>query len=205
MRKTAIAIAASLATLAAMAGTASAQEGPWLVRARAVHLSPADKSAPLGGTGNADRISVESRVIPELDVSYFFTPHLAAELVLTYPQKHEVMLDGAVIGSFKHLPPTLLAQYRFDPIGAFTPYLGAGLNYTRISSVHLLDGAATLENHSVGAALQAGLDYKFGKNWSVNLDIKRVNIRSDVMVAGEKVSKVKVDPTLVALGVGYRF
>lgn len=205
MRKTAIAIAASLATLAAVASTASAQEGPWLVRARAVHLSPADKSEPLGGVGNADRISVESRTIPELDISYFFTPHLAAELVLTYPQKHEVMLDGAVIGSFRHLPPTLLAQYRFDAIGAFTPYLGAGLNYTRISSIHLLDGAATLENHSFGAALQAGVDYNLGKNWSLNLDIKRVNIRSDVMVAGARVSRVKVDPTLVAVGVGYRF
>ena len=125
MRK--IAIAASLVTLAATAQSASAQESPWLVRARAVHLSPADKSEPLGGTGNADRISVESRTIAEVDFSYFFTPHWAAELVLTYPQKHDVMLDGAVIGSFKHLPPTLLAQYRFDALGAFTPYLGAGL------------------------------------------------------------------------------
>jgi outer membrane protein len=205
MRKIVFAVAASLATLAATAHTASAQESPWLVRARAVHLSPADKSEPLGGVGNADRLSVESRVIPEFDISYFLSPNLALELVLTYPQKHEVMLDGAVIGSFKHLPPTLLAQYRFDQMGAFTPYLGAGVNYTRISSVHLLDGAATLEKNSFGLALQAGLDYSLSKNWSLNLDVKRVNIRSDVSVAGARVSRVKVDPTLVALGVGYRF
>lgn len=203
MRK--IAFAASLAILAATANTASAQDGSWLVRARAAHLSPADKSEPLAGAGNADRISVESRTIPEFDISYFFTRHLAAELVLTTPQKHEVMLDGAVIGSFKHLPPTLLAQYRFDALGAFTPYLGAGINYTRISSVRLLDGAATLEKDSFGLALQAGVDYSLGKDWSINLDVKRINIRSDVMLAGERVSKVKVDPTLVSVGVGYRF
>lgn len=201
-----IAIAAiTLATLAGAAHNAMAQEGPWLVRVRAVNLAPADKSTPLGGIGNADRISVERRIIPELDVSYAFTPHWSAELVLTYPQKHEVMLDGAVIGSFKHLPPTLLAQYRFTPMGQFTPYLGAGVNYTRISSDHLLGGAATLDNHSVGAALQVGFDYSINPRWSLNVDLKRVNIRSDVTVAGARVSEVKVDPTLFALGVGYRF
>jgi outer membrane protein len=201
-----IAIAAlTLATLSTFAASASAQESPWLLRVRAVHMAPADKSTPLGGVGNADRISVESRFIPEFDISYAFTPHWSAELVLTYPQKHEVMLDGVAIGSFKHLPPTLLAQYRFTPIGQFTPYLGAGVNYTRISSDHLLGGAAKLDNYSVGAALQAGLDMSINERWSLNLDIKRVNIRSDVTVAGARVSTVKVDPTLIALGLGYRF
>jgi len=201
-----IAIAAiTVATLAGAAHNASAQDSPWLLRLRAVNLSPADKSTPLGGAGSADRITVEQRIIPELDVSYAFTPNWSAELVLTYPQKHDVMLDGAVIGSFKHLPPTLLAQYRFTPLGQFTPYLGAGINYTRISADHLLGGAATLDDHSVGAALQAGVDYRINAHWSLNVDLKRVNIRSDVTVAGATVSKVKVDPTLFALGVGYRF
>lgn len=201
-----ISIAVCLATLATtVCSAAVAQESPWLIRARAVQLSPADKSDSLGGIGNANRISVEKRTIAELDVSYFFTPHLAAELVLTYPQKHEVMLDGAVIGSFKHLPPTLLAQYHFTPLGSFTPYLGVGVNYTRISSVRLLGGAAELENHSFGLALQAGVDFKVNDRWSVNLDLKRVNIRSDVMSAGAKISTVRVDPTLLAVGVGYRF
>ncbi|MES2016516.1 MAG: OmpW family outer membrane protein [Pseudomonadota bacterium] len=198
-----LAIAVSLASL--FCSAAIAQESPWLVRARAVHLAPANHSDPVGGVGSFDRITVETRTIPELDISYFFTPHLAAELVLTYPQKHDVMLDGAVIGSFKHLPPTLLAQYRFDPVGKFTPYLGAGLNYTRISSVHLLDGAAELDNHSFGLALQAGIDFAIDQHWSVNVDLKKVNIRSDVRIGGAKVSAVKVDPTLFAVGVGYRF
>lgn len=198
-------VAIALALLGFTGLPAHAQEGPWLVRVRAAHLSPADKSTPLGGVGAADRISVSDKTIPEIDVSYFFTPNLAAELVLTYPQKHDVMLDGAKIGSFKHLPPSLLAQYHFDPVGKFSPYLGAGLNYTRISSVHLLDGAGALENHSTGLALQAGLDFRIDSKWSVNLDVKRINIRSDVRAAGKTISEVKLDPMLVAVGVGYRF
>lgn len=184
---------------------AQAEEGSWLVRARATHLNPADKSAPVGGVGASDRISVESRTIPELDISYFFSPNVAAELVLTYPQKHEVYLDGNAIGTFKHLPPTLLAQYHFLPDNQFSPYVGAGVNFTRLSSVKLLGGTGDLESKSVGLALQAGIDYKIDKQWSINLDVKRVNIRSDVMAAGAKISSVKVDPTLVSVGVGYRF
>lgn len=206
MKRSTIALAASLFAAAfAAAPAALAQDSSWLVRVRAAHLSPADKSDPVGGVGAADRISVESRTIPEFDVSYFFSPNLAAELVLTVPQKHEVMLDGASIGSFRHLPPTLLAQYRFDPIGQFTPYLGAGVNYTRISSVHLLNGAGGLEHHSTGLALQAGVDFALAPHWSLNLDVKRINIRSDVTVSGAVVSAVKVDPTLVSVGAGYRF
>ena len=104
-------------------------KGTQTVRARAVHLDPADKSDPVGGTGASDRISVSSKTIPELDVSYFFTKNIAAELVLTYPQKHDVSLDGAKIGTVKHLPPTLLVQYHFLPDASFRPYVGAGVNY----------------------------------------------------------------------------
>jgi outer membrane protein len=184
---------------------AQAATGPWEVRVRATHLSPANESAPLGGVGAADRIHVSDKTIPELDISYFFTPNLAAELVLTVPQKHDVTLDGTKIGTFKHLPPTLLAQYHFAPAATISPYLGAGVNYTNISKVHLLDGAAKLEHSSVGLALQAGANFHIDERWSVNVDVKKVQIRSDVTVGGAKVSKVKVDPVLFAVGVGYRF
>ena len=186
-------------------GAAMAQESPWLVRARAVHIDTANKSDPVGGVGPANLIHVQSKTIPELDVSYFLTPNIAAELILTYPQKHDVTLDGAKIGSFKHLPPTLTLQYHFTPEKTFSPYVGAGLNYTRISKVRLLDGAGDLENDSWGGALQAGFDIKLDRNWSLNVDVKKVQIRSDVYVGGSRASKVKVDPMLFGVGVGYRF
>jgi outer membrane protein len=195
----------ALAALGFITTEAMAQQSPWLVRVRAVHLSPADKSDPIGGVGASDRLTVSEKTIPDVDISYFFTPNIAAELVLTYPQKHDVALDGAKIGTFKHLPPTLTLQYHFTPAAQFSPYVGAGINYTRISSVNLLGGAGSLEKDSVGLALQAGVDFKINKNWSLNLDVKKVQIRSDVMVSGAKVSTVKVDPLLVGVGLGYRF
>ena len=182
-----------------------AQESPWLVRVRAVHIDPADKSDPVGGTGASDRLHVSSKWIPEVDISYFLTPHWAGELVLTYPQKHDVMLDGQRIGSFKHLPPTLLAQYHFLPGAQFDPYVGAGINYTLISKVDILNGAGRLEHDSIGAALQAGVDFRIDRKWSVNLDVKKVQIRSDVDINGVHASRVKIDPVLLGVGVGYRF
>ena len=125
--------------------------------------------------------------------------------MLTVPQKHDVSVSGTEIGTFKHLPPSLLLQYHFTPGAQFSPYVGAGVNYTRIFSVKLLDGAADLESSSIGLALQAGFDVKIDKNWSFNVDVKKIQIRSDVMVNGAKVSSVRVDPLLFGVGLGYRF
>ncbi len=197
--------AAVLASLTLMTGHAMAQESPWLVRVRAVHIDTADKSDPVGGVGASDRIHVSNKTIPEFDVSYFFTRNIATELILTYPQKHDVSLDGANIGTLKHLPPTLTLQYHFAPDATFRPYVGAGVNYTTFSKVKLLNGAGSLEHDSVGMALQAGADVAIDKNWSINVDLKKVQIRSDVMIGGARASRVKVDPVLLGVGIGYRF
>src|SRR5476649_1406751 len=186
------ALAAILCVTLNPAQAQAQDDGPWLVRARAVHLSPADKSDPIGGVGASDRLSVSDKTIPEVDLSYFFTQSVSAELVLTYPQKHDVALDGNKIGTFKHLPPTLLAPYHFLPSPQFDPYVGAGINYTTLSKVELLNG-------------QGGVDHKIDQRWSLNFDVKKVQNRSDVMISGAKVSAVKVDPLMVGVGVGYRF
>ena len=199
------AVAALASSFAAAPVFAQEAQSPWLVRVRAVNLSPDNKSDQVNGTGASDRITINNKVIPEFDVSYFFTPNIAAELVLTYPQKQDVRLDGTKIGTFKHLPPTLTLQYHFMPEAAFSPYVGAGINYTRISSVNLANGLQ-LDSSSVGGALQIGADYKINKNWLINFDIKKVQISSDVKTAsGTKVSNVKIDPWLIGVGVGYRF
>jgi outer membrane protein len=183
---------------------AQAQNSPWLVRVRAVNLDSSNKDST--GLG----LSINNKVIPEIDISYFFTPNLAAELVLTYPQKQDIRSNGTNIGSFKHLPPTLTAQYHFTGMGAFKPYVGAGVNYTLLSSVKFdpaIQAALqpSLDKNSFGFAVQAGFDYEIAKNTYLNLDIKKVQIRTDVKSAGAKVGEFKIDPVLFGIGVGWRF
>ena len=181
-------------------GAAFAQqaEGPWLVRVRAVNLDSANKDS----TGLD--LSVNNKVIPELDISYFFTPNIAAELILTYPQKHDLRSGGVDIGSLKHLPPTLLAQYHFTNFGGFKPYVGAGINYTRFSNLDLPAGVDVKRN-SWGAALQVGFDIPLTKQLSLNFDVKKVFIKTDVYSGDVKAGTFKVDPVLVGVGLGYRF
>ena len=170
-----------------------------MVRARAVNLDMANKDST--GLG----LTVDNKTIPEVDVSYFFTPNIAAELILTVPQKQTVSSNGTSIGTFKHLPPTLLLQYHFTGLNGYKPYVGAGVNYTDISKVNLLGGAATLDSHSWGGALQAGVDIPLDKNWSINLDVKKVYIKTDVYTIAGNAGTLKLDPVLVGVGLAYRF
>nr|WP_315236312.1 OmpW family outer membrane protein [uncultured Albidiferax sp.] len=191
-------LAAALCVLvSASAYAQSTVEGPWLVRARAVHLDSANgDTTPLA-------LSINNKWLPELDISYFFTPQIAAELVLTVPQKQTLSAGGTPIGSFKHLPPTLTVQYHFQANG-FKPYVGAGLNYTRISAVNLPAGVS-VDRNSFGPALQAGVDIPLAKNLYFNLDVKKVYIRTDVAAGGSKLGTFKVDPVLFGIGLGWRF
>lgn len=208
-------IAASLGLAAA---SAFAEEGNWMVRVRAVELRPENTSDAIPALGvPSDAIHVSDKWIPEIDVSYFFTPNWAAELILTYPQKHNVKvtssaLGGLKIGEFKHLPPTLTLQYHFNPTGRFRPYAGAGINYTIISddSFGPLDRATgtvtKLDNDSWGGAAQFGFDVKLSANSYLNFDVKKIYIESAVKnnVLG-KISKVKVNPVAIGIGYGMRF
>ena len=148
---------------------------------------------------------MNNKWIPEVDVSYFFSPNVAVELILTVPQKQTLTSSAlnAKVGTFKHLPPTLLAQYHF-PMNGFKPYVGAGINYTRFSSVDLLPGV-TMDKDSWGGALQVGVDIPLTKGVYLNLDLKKVMLRTDVKLAGAKIGEFKVDPLLVGVGLGWRF
>ena len=197
-----ILIAAAVGML--VAGSVAAQESPWLVRARVVHLNMANtNNTTVAG------LTVNDKTIPEVDISYFFTKNIAAELILTVPQKQHVYSNGADLGTFKHLPPTLTVQYHFTDFTGYKPYVGAGLNYTQITAEKISAGSGTnnvtLSDKSIGGALQAGVDIPLTKQVSLNIDVKKVYIKSHVYVGGTDVGTLKLDPVVFGVGVGYRF
>jgi len=83
------------------------------VRGRAVHLdsantNSADLRATLTSLGSSEA-SINDRWLPELDITYFFSPNVAVELVLTYPQKQKLSITNVgQIGTFK-VDPLLLS------------------------------------------------------------------------------------------------
>ena len=171
-----------------------------MVRFRATNLDMANKTT---GTVAELGVNANDKTIPEVDVTYFFNKNVAAELILTVPQKQTVYAGTAALGTFKHLPPTLLAQYHFTNFNGFKPYVGAGFNYTKISSVQL--GGPTLDSHSWGFAYQAGVDIPLDKQWSLNFDVKKIHIKTNVYSGADNLGTLKLDPVAASVGVGYRF
>ena len=113
------------------------------------------------------------------------------------------------MGTFKHLPPTLTVQYHFTDFTGYKPYVGAGLNYTQITAEKISAGGGTnnvtLSDKSVGGALQAGVDIPLTKQVSLNIDVKKVYLKTHVYVGGADGGTLKLDPVLFGVGVGYRF
>ena len=200
-----IGLAVLIGTAFGAAPGAQAADGPWMVRGRVLSMQNANGNDPnVAGA----KVELKDKVFPEVDISYFFTKNIAAELILTYPQKHDVTVQGSKIGSLKHLPPTLTAQYHFMPDATFRPYAGVGLNYTLISSVDLtVPGVqkTDVDRSSAGLAFQVGADVKMAAQWFLNLDVKKVYIKTDVKLDGTKLTTLKIDPVLASVGVGYRF
>lgn len=213
-KKVLMAVAAS--TLFA-SSSVFAEAGDWMARIRAVHVGWMQESGSVAALAvPANGIHLEKKIIPEVDISYFFTKNLAAELILTYPQKHMVRVTQSAAGAFdagslKELPPALTLQYHFMPDAQFRPYVGAGFNYTTFSSVNLAPlnsisgGTASIDRSNFGGVLQAGFDVKVGKNSYINFDVKKVYIQTDLALNGTKLSTIKGDPLLVGIGYGFKF
>lgn len=197
MKKTLLAVAAVCALTSGAAWAQQKAEGPWLVRVRAVNLQP-----QVSDSTGLD-LTVDNKWIPEVDVSYFFTKNIAAELILTVPQALTVKAAGAKLGTVDALPPTLLLQYHFDAQG-FKPYVGVGINHTLFSGVSLGTGVDTSKS-STGAAWQVGVDVPLSKNMVFNVDLKKTYISTDVYASGANLGTLKVDPWLLGVGVGWRF
>ena len=177
----------------------------WKMRLRVIAAVPPSTSYDLSGSD----VKISAAVVPELDFTYFFTKNIAAELILaTTPHKVKLASNSATtkLGKVWALPPTLSLQYHFN--GAkFNPYLGVGINYTIFYGVK--DDAAELSyKNKAGFSTQAGFDYQISKKFFLNVDIKKLFLKTDVTVKGTPstvLSDVKIDPFIFGVGIGTRF
>lgn len=172
-----------------------------------------DESATISTIGGD--IDISDEFVPSLQIEYFFNDNMSAELLCCMAQ-HDVKAVGAVLGTVDlgqvaHFPPTLTLKYHWTDLGPWQPYVGAGVNYTRFFNDELPSGGPVTAigyDDSWGGALQAGVDYKLDDHWSVNVDVRKVWISSDVTLsAGATVINAAVDinPLIVTVGSGYRF
>jgi outer membrane protein len=233
MKKTMLAAALAAAVFTPM--IAQAEAGDWVVRLRAADVVP-NEDSKLGKTVNKNvanvmtpgaELKVDDNLIPELDISYYITKNIAAELILATGSKHDVKIRGDALatvgnqhlGSVDALPPTLTAQWHFNPDQTFDPYIGAGINYTvmldrnlKVSRGALAGSKIKIDRDSWGPALQAGFDINLKDGWLINADVKYVWMDTDVKLknplagnAWTKIDSLDIDPWVFGIGIGKKF
>lgn len=196
-----------VAALQLGAGAVAADEkSPWQVRLRLIDVVPEESSTvSIGGAVTAD-----NSLVPELDITYFWSDHFATELILA-TSKHNIGAVGTALGDVDlgHawvLPPTFLAQYHFNPNGTLRPYIGAGVNYTFFYNEDAGDLDTIEYDNGFGFALQGGIDVGLNDNWMLNADVKKIWLNTDVSINGGAVTAdVDLNPWVFGIGFGYRF
>jgi outer membrane protein len=134
------------------------------------------------------------------------------ELLAALPFKHDVYLDDGDtrtnVASVKHLPPTLSGQYHFNPAGGFSPYVGAGINWTIFfdedAKGPIEDSSLKLSN-SLGLAAVVGVDIPLSDSVLLNATVRYMDIDSTVKIDGDQAAKVNVDPWVFGINLGWRF
>lgn len=187
-------------SLVLLGTTAFAADGAWQVRTRLIDVAP-DGS----GTNGLEGLDIKSDFTVEVDFSKFLTDRLALELIVATASQ-ELQIEGISLGSVNHLPPTLTLQWHFmDQDAKFQPYIGAGLNatffYGKSGAIDQLDLST-----SFGLAAQLGADWKVTDKTFFNVDLKYIDISTDVETkAGDKIGTADINPLVFGVGIGWRF
>jgi len=173
------------------------------IRARVIGVAPDDDSS-VNISGKTD---VSTEVVPEVDFTYFITEHIAAELIAA-TAKHNIKHSSAGdLGDAWILPPTLTLQYHFTPDNAFSPYVGAGINYSYFYAEDANSAFTDLEvDGGFGTALQVGTDYWLNDHWGLNIDVKKIFLNIDGKLNNGAVrADIDLDPWVIGAGAAYRF
>ncbi|HXH15106.1 MAG TPA: OmpW family outer membrane protein [Sphingomonas sp.] len=196
------------------------QAGDVLVRVRAILVAPNERSGSILPSFPGEHVRVNNSVMPEIDATYMATDHIGFELIAA-TTKHQASGKTGTTGSIGKLastwvlPPTLTAQYHFNPRGAVRPYVGAGVNYTIFwnekASAGLQSAVGLTQVHmkdSFGWAAQAGVDFDITPKVFVNLDVKYIDIdtkaRLRTTAIGTQRVGISLDPLVFGIGLGLR-
>lgn len=228
----------TLASALVLACTSQAAMADFYINVGAISVMPNDSSSHLnvvetvaGLQANSTEAAVNSNTQLGITIDYMIDQNWGVELVAATPFSHDVEIEGSAvdgldIGSVKHLPPTLYAQYHFGAADSkLRGFVGLGLNYTvffdeeadsdLINTLQALQVATATDkveldlDDSFGLAAQVGANYSINDKWGLHLMAawKDIDTEANVNVNGKSIQKVDVaiDPLVIMAGARYRF
>lgn len=197
------------------------------VNVGAINVNPDSGTSYLNEIPTAG-VSVDSNTQLGITFDYAINDNWVIELVAATPFSHDISGEGTIgdlaiggtnIGSTKHLPPSLFAQYHFGSAGdKFRAFVGAGVNYTiffdseagaDLKAVLGTDDVELELSNSFGLAGQVGANYMINEKWGVHVMASYIDIdtEAEVFANGQKAltSDVAIDPFVFMLGAKYKF
>lgn len=194
------------AMLCCAAAPALAQSaGDWTLGVGLGSVMPKDGNGTIAGSeGN-----VGDNAQPTFTVEYFVMDNLGIELLAATPFRHNISTKAlGEVGTTSHLPPTLSVQYHFANESAWTPFLGAGVNYTKFfntDSKGAIAGADLDLDDSWGVAVHAGVDYQISERGALRTDVRWIDIDTDATLDGADIGTAKIDPWVFGVSYIHRF
>jgi outer membrane protein len=151
-----------------------------------------------------------------LDVAYFLTPNFAVDVYAGLPPRAVVRGAGTLSGAgtlatTNYGPAVLSGEYHVTGLGAFHPYVAAGVNYTLFLNIHHEALYDVKIPDAFGAAFKLGMDYDISPAWSAHVYLMHIFLGTRVSASAvpggavPAVAKALIDPTIVGAGIGYRF
>ena len=209
-------IRALVAAAALATGSMAAHAQQNFFKVGVIEYTTDSKTNGIHGAGVPPGADAETGNATTLLFTYerLFTPNVGLELVIGVPPKIKAKATGSVaflgddVLSARNVAPTLILNYHFGSDGdRFRPYLGAGINYTKFTSVKSKLAPDVKMSDSTGLVVQAGLDYAFDKTWGLFASVARVDTKSKLVAAGTTVLTTEIDfrPVTYAFGLSYRF
>jgi len=196
-----------VSVVAAMPAQAGDSNGNMQVKVGVTGLIFDDETTSTSANVAGLSAEVNDTVIPTLMLNYYLTKNWSVELFCCFAQLN-VHGNSGVVGKLAStwvFPPMLTAQYHFDGMGAFKPYVGAGVQY-----IHYFDSSSNIGGSvdfrdSWGFVLQAGTDVDLGAGWALGFDAKKVWEDTKLTYSLPAYAEHDLDPWVLTANLGYRF
>jgi outer membrane protein len=187
------------------------EAGDFIARAGWARAIPDSDSGNFGGV-SGNTVQAEDADSLGLTFTYMFTDAIGLGVLGSWPFTVDIQGDDNLqaagkVGDVRAFPPTVTAQWHFNELGNFHPYLGAGFNYTYFfdeSTTGALQGTNMELNDSWGYALEAGVDYTFDNDFLVSAQLWYIDMETHAKTAIGN-ADVEVNPTAFMLSLGKKF
>jgi outer membrane protein len=189
---------------------------PWFVRIGLLDAiyHPSATIAMGGQTIPGATATVSNNVTMMFDLGYEITKAFSVQLMGGIPPKPTVTGERTVaslgdLGAVRYGPLVLTGTYHMPRWRGWRPYVGAGAVYAIILDNHDRAVSDLVVLNNVGFVLQGGVERSIANNLELFFDFKEVWLAVDAhgKLAGAVpvTARVRLDPSVIAIGVKFRF